>query len=244
MTILSFLYITKWLIESITNENNKEHNKKWPFIPDHPYRILIIGGSGSGKTNTLLNLIREQNDIDKIYLYAKDLSESKHGFLIKNREDAGIKHSNDLNAFVECSNTMDDVYENIDDYNPSRKRKLLTVFDDMIADIKSNKKFQAIIEELFIRCRKINISLVFITQSYFSVPKDVRLNSELYLIMKIIDKSELQNIAINHSSDIDYKDFMAIYRECTRERFNFLTIDPTLPASNPLRFRKNLFDSL
>ena len=97
-------------LDSIINENNKKHNEKWPYIPNHPYRILIIGGSGSGKTNTLLYLINEQRDIDKIYLYA-------------NRENAGIKHVNDLNAFIECSNTMDDVYENIDDYNPSRKDK-------------------------------------------------------------------------------------------------------------------------
>ena len=175
-------------LDSITNENNKEHNEKWPYIPDHPYRILIIGGSGSGKTNALLNLIIEQNDIDKIYLPAKDLSEPKYEFLIKKREDAGIKHFNDTEAFIECSNTMDDVYENIDNYNPSRKRKILIVFDDMIADIMTNKKFQAIIKELFIRCRKLNISLVFITQSYFSVPKDVRLNSTHYLIMKINNK--------------------------------------------------------
>ena len=158
-------------LDSITNENNKEHNEKWPYIPDHPYRILIIGGSGSGKTNALLNLIKEQDDIDKIYLYAKDLSEPKYEFLIKKCEDAGTKHFNDSNAFIECSNTMDDVYENIDDCNPSRKRKILIVFDDMIADIMTNKKFQAIIKELFIRCRKLNISLVFITLSYFSVPK-------------------------------------------------------------------------
>ena len=92
---------------SITNENNKEHNEKWPCIPDHPCRILIIGGSGSGKTNALLNLINEQNDIDKIYLYAKDLSEPKYEYLIRNRENAGIKHLNDPNAFIECSNTME-----------------------------------------------------------------------------------------------------------------------------------------
>ena len=97
---------------------------------------------------------------------------------------------------------MDDVYENIDDHNPIRKRKVLIVFDEMIADIMSNKKFQAIIKELFIRCRKLNISLVFITQSYFSVPKDVRLNSTHYLIMKINNRKELQNVAINHSADI------------------------------------------
>ena len=145
---------------------------------------MIIGGSGSGKTNALLNLIKEQDDIDKIYLYAKDLSEPKYEFLIKKREDAGTKHFSHPNAFIECSNTMDDVYENIDNFNLNRKR-LLVVFDDMIADIMTNKKFQAIIKELFIRCRKLNISLVFITQSYFSVPKDVRLNSTHYLIMKI-----------------------------------------------------------
>ena len=230
-------------LDSITNENNKKHNEKWPYIPDHPYRILIIGGSGSGKTNALLNLINKQNDIDKIYLYAKDLSESKNEYLIKKREDAGIKHVNNPNAFIKCSNMMDDVYENINDYNPIRKRKKLIVFDDMIADIMTNKKFQAIIKELFIRCRKLNISLVFITQSYFSVPKDVRLNSTHYLIMKINSRRELQNIAIDHSPDIDYNGFMKIYRECTKEPFNFLTIDTTLPARDPLKFRKNLFDS-
>ena len=149
---------------------------KWPYIPDHLYRILIFGGSGSGKTNTMLNLIKEQhnddNFIDKIYFYAKDLSEPKHQFLIKNCKNTGTEHLNDPNAFIECSNTMD-VYENINDYNPGRKRKMLIVFDDMIADIMTNKKFEAIIKELFIRCRKLNISLVFITRSYFSVPKDV-----------------------------------------------------------------------
>ena len=165
---------------------------------------------GPGKTSTLLNLINEQRDIDKIYLYAKDLSGSKYEHLIKNRENAGIKHLNDSKAFIECSNTMDDVYENIDLYNPNRKRKMLIVFGDMIADIMTNKKFQSIIKELFIRCIKINISLVFITQSYFSVPKGARLNSTHYFIMKINNKRELQNIAINHSADIDYKDFINI----------------------------------
>ena len=229
---------------NIINENNEEHNKKWPHIPDHPHRILIIGGSGSGKTNTLFNLINEQEDIDKIYLYAKDLKEPKYEFLIRNCKNAGIKHLNDSKAFTERSNTMDDIYQNINDYNPSRKRKVLIIFDDMIADIMSNKKFQEIIKELFIRCKKVNISLVFITQSHFYVPKDVRLNSTHYFIMKINNKRELQNIAINHSEEIDYKDFMKIYRECTKEPFNFMTIDTTLPTSNPLRFRKNLFDTL
>ena len=100
-------------LDDITNENNKELNKKWPYVPDHLYRILIIDGSGSGKTNTLLNLINEQHDIDKIYLYARDLSEPKYEYLIKKREDAGIKHLNNPNAFIEFSNTMDDVYEKL-----------------------------------------------------------------------------------------------------------------------------------
>ena len=131
---------------------------------------------------------------------------------------------------------MDDVYQNIHDYNPSRRRKILIVFSDMIVEIMTSKKFQAIIKELFISCRKLNI---FITQSYFFVPKDIR-----YLIMKINTKRELQNIAINHSVDIDYQDFMKIYRECTREPYSFLRTDTTLPASNHLRFRKYLFVTL
>ena len=128
-------------LDNIVNDNNKKHNEKWHYIPDHPYKILIIDGSGSGKTNMLLNLMNEQRDIDKIYLYAKDLSESKYEHLINNRQNAGIKHLNDSKAFIDCSNTMDDVYENIDDYNLNRKRKILIGFDDMIADIMANKKF-------------------------------------------------------------------------------------------------------
>ena len=159
---------------------------------------MIIGGSRSGKANGLINLINEQNDIDKIYLYAKDLSEPKHQFLIEKHENVGMKHINNPSAFIECSNTMDDVYENINDYNPIRKRKKLIVFDDMIADIMTNRRFQVIIKELFIRCRKLNISLAFITQSYFSVPKDVRLNTTHYFIKKINGKIELKIIALDH----------------------------------------------
>ena len=131
-------------LDDITKENNKEHNKKWSFIPDHLYRMLIIGSSGSGKTNTLLNLIKEQNDIDKIYLNAKDFSQPKYLLLIKKLENAGIKHLNDPKAFIECSNTMNDVYEDVDDYNTTRKRKFSIVLDDLIADNMANKKFQAV----------------------------------------------------------------------------------------------------
>ena len=136
----------------------------------------------------MLYLVKEEDDIDKIYLYAKDLSEPKYKLLIKIWEDAWIKHLNESSAFTDDSNTMDNVYEDINEYNPARKRKVLIVFDDMIADIMSNKKIQAIIKELFIRYRKLNISLVFITQSYVSLLKEVRLNSMHYLIMKIHNK--------------------------------------------------------
>ena len=120
-------------LDSITNENNNEHNKKMAIYTRLSIQNLIPVGSGSGKPNALFNLIKEQDDIDKICLYAKDLSEPKYDFLIKKRENAGTKHFGDSNAFIECSNAMDDVYENIDDYNSSRKRKKLIAFDDMIA---------------------------------------------------------------------------------------------------------------
>ena len=192
----------------------------------------------------MINLINELHDIDKFYFYARDLREPMYEYLIKKHEDAGIKHLNNPNAFIECSNTVDNVYGNINNYNPIRKRKKLIAFDDMTADIMTNKRFQTIIKELFIRCRKLNISLVFITQSYFFVPIDVKLNSTYYLIMKINNRIELKNIATDHSADIDYQDFKKIYRECTKEPYNFLTIDTALPASDPLIFRKNLFESL
>ena len=222
--------------DNYTNENKTKHNPNWPYIPDHPYRILIIGGSGSGKTNTLLNLINNQPDIDKIYLYAKDPYENKYQFLINKRESLGLKYFNDPKAFIEYSNDMHDVYKNIDEYNHDKENKILIVFDDMIADMVDNKKLNSIVTELFIRGRKLNISLVFITQSYFKVPKDVRLNTTHFFIMKIPNKRELQQIALNHSSDIDYKDFVNIYKKCTDEPYSFSVNDTTLSSDNPLRF--------
>ena len=140
---------------------------------------------------------------------------------------------------MEYSNDMQDVYKNIEDYNPIKKHKVLIIFDDMIADMINNKKLDPIVTELFIRGRKLDISIVF-TQSYFKVPKDVRLNSTHFFIMKIPNKRELQQIVLNHSSDIDFKDFMNIYKKCTKEPYPFLVNDTTLPSDNPLRFRKNL----
>ena len=137
---------------------------------------------------------------------------------------------------------MHDVYKNIDDYNPDKENKILIVFDDMIADMINNKKLNSIVTELFIRGRKLNISLVFITQSYFKVPKDVRLNSTHFFILKIPNKGELQQIAVNHSLDISSKDFIKIYRKYNDEPYSFLVNDATLQSDNPLRFRKNPFN--
>ena len=185
--------------DNYVNENKTKHNKIWPYIPDHSYRILITGGSGSGKTNLLLNLIENQPDIDKIYLYAKDPYEAKYQYLINKREGGGIDHFNDPKTFTEYSNDMNDIYKNIDEYNPNKENKILTVFDDMIADMIHNKKLISIITELFIRGRKLNISLVFIAQSYFKVQKDARLNASHFFIAKILNKRELQKISIKHS---------------------------------------------
>ena len=184
--------------DDYVSENKTEHVKNWPYTSDHPYRIFKIGGSGSGKTNVLLNLIENQPDIDKIYLYAKDPYEEKYQYLINIREKVGLKHFNDPKALIECSNDMQDAYKDIDEYNINKERKILIVFDDMIAEIIKNKKLNSIVTELFIRGKKLNICRVFITQSYFKVPKDVRLNTTHFLISKIPNKTELQQTAINH----------------------------------------------
>ena len=219
--------------DDYTNENKIEHNSKGSHIPDHPYRILIVGGSGSGKTNALLNLINNQPNIDKIYLYVKDPYQAKYQYLINKRKKVGLNHFKDPKAFMEYSHDMQDVYKNIENYNPGKKRKILIVFDDMIADMINNKKLNPVVTELFIRGRKLNISIIFITQSYFKVPKVVRLNSTHSFIMKIPNKRELQQIALNHSSDIDFKDFMKIYKKSTAEPYSFLVNDTTVPSYDP-----------
>ena len=145
----------------LTNENKINHNPNWPYLPDHPYRISIIGGSVSGKTNTLLNLINNQSNIDNIY------NEDKYQFLINKRKSIWLKHFNNRKGFIEYSNDMHDAYKNINDYNPDKENEILIVFDDMIADLINDKKLNSIVNELFIRGRKLNIYLVFITQSYF-----------------------------------------------------------------------------
>ena len=133
--------------DDYTNENYTQHNPKWLYIPDHPYRILIIGCSGYGKTNVLLNLINSQPDIDQIYLYAKDPYEAKYPLVIDKRESTGLKHFNDPKAFIEYSNNMQNVYKNIDDYNADKDCKILIVFDDLIAVMINNKKLNSIVTE-------------------------------------------------------------------------------------------------
>ena len=216
--------------------NNKSDDENWLF------RMLIIGPSGSDKTKTLLHLIQILNKttpIDKIYLYAKDLSEPEYGFLINDGKNAGIKHFNNPTTFIEYSNDMNDVFTNIDDYNKQKNRKVLIIFDDIIADIISSKNFKAIIKELFIRCRKLNISFVFITHSYFRSPKDASLNGTHYVIMKIKSKKELQDIAQENSGDIDFKDLLKVYKDYTSEPCSCMIIDTTVPSGHAMRFRKN-----
>ena len=136
---------------------------------------------------------------------------------------------------------MQNVYKNIDEYNTDKEHKILIVSDDMTADMINNKKLNSIVTQLFIRVRKLNISLAFITQSYFKVLKDVRLNSTHFFIMKIPNKRELHQVALNHVSDISTKDFIKIYKKKnTAKPYSFLVNDATLASDNPLKFRKNL----
>ena len=121
---------------------------------------------------------------------------------------------------------MVDIYKTIEDFNPNKKRKILIIF------------------ELFIRGRKLNISLVFITQSYFAVPKDITLNSTHYFIMKIPNKQQLQETAFTYSSDLDFKDFMYLYKKCTAKLYSILVIDTTLASDNLLRFKMNLIERI
>ena len=218
-------------LDNIVSNKNENKNNNWPF------RMLVIGPSGSGKTNTLLHLINNLHPIDKIYLYAKDLVEPKYEYLINKREQAGIKNLDDPKVFIEYSNDMDNVLDDINNYNKNRDKKVLIVFDDMIADIEYNKNLKRIIKELFYRARKINVSIVFIMQSCFRALKDARLNSTHYILMKIGNKKELKSIAEEKSGNLDYKDFLKMYNYCTKEPYSFMTIDARPTAT--MVFRKN-----
>ena len=220
------------------NSDNIVKRKRKSLLEDNdwPFKMLIIGPSGSSKTNTLLHLINNPHPVDKIYLYAKDIHEPKYEYLINKREQAGIKNLNDPHTFIEYSDDMNDVLDDIKNYNKNRDKKVLIVFDDMIAAIEYNKNFKRIIKELFYRARKINVSFVFITQSYFRALKDARLNSTHYILMKIGNKKELKRIAKEKSGNLDYKDLLEIYNCCTRKPYYFMTID-TRPTSS-VTFKK------
>ena len=217
-------------IVSNKNENKDTAGSSSSERNNWPFRMLIIGPSVSSKTHTLLHLINNLYPIDKIYLYAKDINEPNYEYLINKREQAEIKNLNDPHAFIEYSDDMDDVLDDVNNYNKNRDKKALIVFD-MIADIEYNKKFIRIIKELFYRARKINVSIVFIVQSYFRALKDARLNSTHYVLMKIGNKKELKRIAEEKSSHLDYKDFLKIYNYCMKEPYSFMTID-TRPTAN------------
>ena len=207
-------------IVSNKNTSFSEHNN-WPF------RMLIIGPSGSGKTNTLLHLTNKLHPMDKNYLYVKDLNEPKHEYLINKREQAGIKNLNDPHVFIEYSDDMNGVLDDINNYNKNT--------------IKYNKNFKRIIKELFYRARKINVSIVFITQSYFRALKDARLNSTHYILMKVGNIKELKRIAEEKSGHLDYKDFLEMYNYCIKKPYSFMTIDARPTATIPF---KKIFNEL
>ena len=148
-------------------------------------------------------------------MYAKDPNEAKYQYLIRLCEKVGIDHLDEAKALIEYSDDMHNVYKNIDEYNPDPKNKKLIVFNDMITEMINKRRLVSTVTELFIKGRKLSVSLAFITQSHFKVPQDVRINTTHFFIAKIMSKRELQRIVINHSSDISTKDFINIYRECT-----------------------------
>ena len=242
---------------SIQNSNNKRFRiwKKKYIIEFNRkptrHKIYLYAKDLHEAKYQYLNNIREKIGTDhyddpKAFIeYSNDMQD-----VYKNIDEHNIEYPNnmqdvykDIDEYnIEYSNHMQNVYKDIDECNADKKRKILIVFDDMIVNMINNKKLNSIVTELFIRGRNLNISFVFITQSYIKVFKDVRLNTTHFFITKIPSKRELQQIALNLSSDINTKDFINIYKKCTAETYSFLVNDTTLASDNLLRFRKKFFN--
>ena len=197
------------------------------------------------KKNVLLNPRNHEPDTDKMFLYAKDPYKAKCQLLINKRESKVLKYLNDLKAFIEYSNGMDDIYKNIEEYNLYKKQKVFIVFGDMISDMLIHKKLNTVITEWFIRGRKLSIFLDFIAHSYFAVPKNIGLNSTNRFAMKFQNKRELQQIEFNYSSGIDFQEFMSLDKKCIAKPHSLLVTlvtDTTLASDNSSRFRKNVLE--
>ena len=194
------------------------------------------------------NLINHEPHIDKIYLYAKDPYKAKYKLLINKRESTGLNYLNDLKTFIEYSNDTYDINKNTDEYNPNKKRQILIVFEDRIADIiiknLGNKKLNPTVTELFIRGRKLNIFIFFITQSHFAVPKNIRLNSTHFFLIKIPNKRELNKLHLIIHQILSFEDFLNLYKKFTVNPYSFLVIDTTLVSDNFSRFRKHLLERI
>ena len=236
--------------DDATKESIKQPDPNWSQVPDHPYKILIYAGSVSGKSNALINLINQKLHTDKFYLYAKNPYKGKYHFVINKREGEALKHCSDSKAFERLNDT-DDIYKNIEQYNPNKQHKIQIAFDDMNADILSNKIPNPIVTELFIRGRKLDIYLDFMTYSYFSAPKNNRLNSTHRFIVKVPNKRELQQVLFNHSSGIGFKNDLQLsllYLLCLQKKYCkiifTLVVDTTVPWDNHLPFRKTFLERI
>ena len=217
------------------------HNPNWPYVPHCPYKVLVIGGSGSGKTNVLLNLINDQPpDIDKITYMSKIHLNQSISCLLMKKKKVGIEKQKVPKQLIDYSLTVNDDYENLEGCNRTEKRIVLIVFDDIIEDMESNKELTPIVIEFFFRRRKLNIGLAFISQSSFKVPEAVKLNATHYFTKKVPKKGELQQIASNHLSEIDFKDFMKLCKHCIKQLHSISLNGKTLPLDHPSRFWKIL----
>lgn len=208
-------------------KTSKPYRNYCKYMPQHPFRMSIIGPSNSGKTNLLIHIIKTCKNFDKIYLYAKKLDEPLYENLIKQWSAMGTHHKLDL---IEYSN---DISEVVDVDVIYENKQNLIIFDDMVTE----KNLKGVIE-LFIRGRKQNASIIFISQSYFSIPKDIRINCDYFVVTRMGNKKELIEIAKDHTTDISNDKFKEIYIDATKDPHSVLVID--LKTQDPkMKYRKN-----